>query len=152
SRTLQVQVRVGEYSFDSSRFITQDRGAGVVPELADGTASLDDDYDAIRRQIWLTTDAAYKRAVSVFAKKKAAFQNRAAGDAIADFSKEKPIEMIQLPLPPTRVAGGCSDWARQLSAVLGSSSGLDTSEVWLSETHGTSYYLNSEGFKTVTPV
>ena len=24
--------------------------------------------------------------------------------------------------------------------------------MWLSETHGTSYYLNSEGFKTVTPV
>src|SRR5204863_977637 len=29
SRTLQVGVRVGEYGFDSSRFITQGRGAGV---------------------------------------------------------------------------------------------------------------------------
>ena len=153
SRTLQVQVRVGEYAFDSSRFITQDRGAGLVPVLADGTASLDDNYDAIRRQIWLTTDAAYKRAVSVFAKKKAAFQNRAAGDVIADFSKEKPIEMVQTPaLPPTPVAHSWTDWARQLSAALGATSGLDTSEVFLTETHGTTYYLNSEGFKTITPV
>ena len=31
SRTLQVEVRVGDYAFDSSRFVTQDRGAGVVP-------------------------------------------------------------------------------------------------------------------------
>src|SRR4051812_47630331 len=62
-RTLQVQVRVGDYAFDSSRFVTQDRGAGVVPVLSDLPTSLDDDYDAIRRQIWLTTDAAYKRAV-----------------------------------------------------------------------------------------
>jgi predicted Zn-dependent protease len=151
-RTLQVQVRVGEYSFDSSRFITQDRGAGVVPVLADGTASLDDNYDAIRRQIWLTTDAAYKRAVSVFAKKKAAFQNRAGGDVIADFSREKPVEMVQGVVAPTPVAHSWTDWARQLSASLGAASGLDTSEVYLTETHGTTYYLNSEGFKTITPV
>src|SRR3990167_10516489 len=95
SRTLQVGVRVGEYGFDSSRFITQDRGAGVVPSLADLTVPLDDNYDAIRRQIWLATDAAYKRAVGVFAKKKATFQNRAATDALADFSKEQPIETLQ---------------------------------------------------------
>jgi TldD protein len=38
-RTLRVQVRVGDYAFDSSRFLTQDRGA---PALADLTASLDD--------------------------------------------------------------------------------------------------------------
>ena len=28
SRTLEVQVRVGDYMFDSSRFVTQDRGGG----------------------------------------------------------------------------------------------------------------------------
>jgi hypothetical protein len=38
---------------------------------------LDDSYDAMRRQMWLATDTAYKRAVGVFARKKAAFQNRA---------------------------------------------------------------------------
>src|SRR4029079_9099110 len=94
-RALRVQVRVGDYGFDSSRFLTQVRGAGVVP-LADGgvTAPLDDNYDAIRRQIWLTTDAAYKRAVSVFARKKATFQNRAATDALPDFSQEPPVETM----------------------------------------------------------
>src|SRR6185436_2746571 len=50
SRTLRVQVRVGDYTFDSSRFLTQDRGAGAG---AGATASLDDNYDAIRREIWL---------------------------------------------------------------------------------------------------
>jgi hypothetical protein len=29
---------------------------------------------------------------------------------------------------------------------------LESSEVWLSEAHGTSFYVNSEGFKVVTPV
>src|SRR5580765_1306482 len=152
SRTLQVGVRVGEYGFDSSRFITQDRGAGVVPSLSDLTVPLDDNYDAIRRQIWLATDAAYKRAVSVFAKKKAAFQNRAATDALADFSKEKPVETLQPVQAPTPTRGQWVDRVKQLSAVFSSASGLDTSEVLLSETHGTMYYLNSEGFKSITPV
>ena len=152
SRTLQVGVRVGEYGFDSSRFITQDRGAGVVPSLADLTVPLDDNYDAIRRQIWLATDAAYKRSVSVFAKKKATFQNRAATDALADFSKEKPVETLQPVQVSTPTRGQWVDRVKQLSAVFSSASGLDASEVLLSETHGTMYYLNSEGFKSITPV
>ena len=152
-RTLQVQVRVGDYAFDSSRFVTQDRGAGVVPVLSDLPTSLDDDYDAIRRQIWLTTDAAYKRAVSVFAKKKATFQNRAANDAaLADFSQEKPVETVQPASVPVPSRGEWVERVRQLSALFAANPELDGSEVWLSETHGTSYYLNSEGFKTVTPV
>lgn len=152
SRTLQVGVRVGEYRFDSSSFITQDRGAGVVPSLVNPTIPLDDNYDAIRRQIWLTTDAAYKRAVSVFAKKKATFQNRATTDAPADFSREKPIETLQ-PVQAVRPTGGqWVDRVRQLSAVFSSASGLDASEALLSETHGNMYYLNSEGFKSITPV
>jgi len=152
SRTLQVGVRVGEYGFDSSRFITQDRGAGVVPSLADLTVPLDDNYDAIRRQIWLATDAAYKRSVSVFAKKKATFQNRAATDALADFSKEKPVETLQPVQVSMPTRGQWVDRVKQLSAVFSSASGLDASEVLLSETHGTMYYLNSEGFKSITPV
>ena len=152
-RTLQVQVRVGDYAFDSSRFVTQDRGAGVVPVLSDLPTSLDDDYDAIRRQIWLTTDAAYKRAVSVFAKKKATFQNRAATDAaIGDFSQEPPVETVHPAAVPVPSRGEWVDRVKQLSALFASNPELDGSEVWLSETHGTSYYLNSEGFKTVTPV
>jgi len=145
SRSLRVQVRVGDYGFDSSRFITQDRAGG------DGTASLDNDYDAIRRQIWLTTDAAYKRAIGVFAKKKATFLNRASTDAIPDFSREKPVETLLPVLAPISVGRAWVDRAEQLSAVFASSSRLDASEVWVSETHGTSYYLNSEGFKTVAP-
>jgi predicted Zn-dependent protease len=148
-RTLQVQVRVGDYSFDSSRFVVQDRGA---PALSDLPIPIDDDYDAVRRQIWLTTDAAYKRAVSVFARKKATFQNRAVADAIPDFSTARPVEALQpvgQPVPSDRQWAARAD---ELSAVFESVAGLDGSEVWLSETHGNRYYLNSEGTKTVKPV
>jgi len=152
TRTLRVQVKVGDYTFDSSRFVTQDRGGGSGAGVAGITAPLDDNYDALRREIWLTTDTAYKRAVSVFARKKAAFQNRAATDQLPDFSRETPVETL-LPLvaltPPDRK---WVDRAKQLSAVFSASADLESSEVWISEARGTSYYLNSEGFKAVTPV
>jgi hypothetical protein len=149
-RALQVQVRVGDYAFDSSRFITQDRGS--APQLANLPMSLDDDYDAMRRQIWLTTDAAYKHAVSVFAKKKATFQNRAVAEDIPDLSLEEPVETVQAVEPPTPVNREWIERAREISASLASVAGLDAGEVWLSATYGNRYYLNSEGFKSVRPV
>ena len=98
NRTLQVDVRVGDYAFDSSRFVIQNgRGAGGG---GTATAPLDDDYDVMRRQIWLTTDAAYKRAISVFARKKATFQNRTGVEAIPDLSKESPVQTMGPPPPP----------------------------------------------------
>ena len=150
TRTLRVQVRVGDYAFDSSRFVTQDRGGAGAG--AGATTALDDNYDAIRREIWLTTDTAYKRAVSVFAKKKAAFQNRAATDQIPDFSRETPVEIVVPVAPPAPTDRKWVDRARQLSAVFTPGPDLDASEVWISEAHGASFYLNSEGFKVVTPV
>ncbi len=65
-------------------------------------APLDDDYDVLRRQVWLLADAAYKRAVNVFARKKATFQNRKADESIPDFSRATPVERVLAPqLPAT---------------------------------------------------
>ena len=94
TRTLRVEVRVGDYTFDSSRFVVQGFGGGAGLSGETVIAPLDDDYDAMRREIWLTTDAAYKRAITMFARKKAAFQNRTASDPIPDFSQEPPVETI----------------------------------------------------------
>jgi predicted Zn-dependent protease len=149
-RSLRVEVRVGDYTFDSSRFITQDRGAGLVPVLGDAITALDDNYDVMRRQIWLTTDAAYKRAVSVLAKKKATFQNRTGLDAIPDFSREQPVERVLPALAPVAGREAWADRVRQLSAAA-ALAGIDATEAWVAETRGTSYFLSSEGFKTVAP-
>jgi predicted Zn-dependent protease len=151
-RTLRVGVRVGDYAFDSSLFLAP-AGGGVVALSADGSISapLDDDYDALRRQIWLATDAAYRRAVSVFARKKAAFQNRAAADAAPDFSREDPVQTV-LGGAPAAAPGGWAERTRQISAVFVSARGVENAEVQAADTRGTRYYLNSEGFKVVAPI
>jgi hypothetical protein len=148
SRTLQVEVRVGDYTFDSSRFISGAGPAGV------GSARLpvDDDPTAMRRQIWLTTDAAYKRAVNVFSRKKAAFQNRAEPESIPDFSYEPPIERLQPPLAPAAATGPWAERVQQISAVFLSTPDVQGSDVIFSETRGTRYFVTSEGTKVVSPV
>ena len=154
-RTLRVGVRVGDYAFDSSLFNAPGGGgAGVLPLRADGSTSapLDDDYDSMRRQIWLATDTAYKRAVSVFARKKAAFQNRVDDEAIPDFSRETPAETVLDGLPLTFVNRDWPERARQISAVFADVPAVESSEVSVADTRGTRYYLNSEGFKVVAPI
>jgi hypothetical protein len=152
-RMLRVEVRVGDYDFDSSRFVSLDRGAGLISGDAFMVAPLDDDYGVMRRQIWLLSDAAYKRAVNVFAKKKAAFQNRSAGESIPDFSRETPVERV-LPVAAaaSRPASEWTDRGRQMSAVFLSAPQIHSSEVLVVEERGRRYYVNSEGFKTVTPI
>jgi hypothetical protein len=151
SRTLRVEVRVGDYTFDSSRFVLQGFGGGMFTGQT-VLAPLDDDYDAMRREIWLTTDAAYKRAITTFARKKAAFQNRTSSDPIPDFSKEPPVETIVMDTGAARLSPDATIRVQRSSAVLGSDADVDLSESAISQVRGTRYYLNSEGFKAVTPV
>ena len=153
ARTLRVEVRVGDYTFDSSRFVVQGFGGGALTGET-VIAPLDDDYDAMRREIWLTTDTAYKRAITMFARKKAAFQNRTASDPIPDFSRETPVETI-LPLPiseSSRADRAQSMRVQQSSAVFAAHVDVDLSEVSITQLNGTRYFLNSEGFKTVAPI
>ena len=154
SRTLRVGVRVGDYSFDSSLFTAPGAGGGVIALSADGStsAALDDDYDAIRRQIWLATDAAYKRAVSLFARKKAAFQNRATAEALPDFTREDPVQTDLAGLPLTFVNRDWPARAVQLSAVLREFPMIENGEVSVADTRGTRYYMNSEGARVTAPI
>ena len=153
SRTLRVGVRVGDYGFDSSLFIAP-AGGGVVALQADGSISapLDDDYDAMRRQIWLATDTAYKRAVSIFARKKAAFQNRTEEESIPDFSRENSEQTVLDRVPLTLVNRDWPQRAKQISAVFAGIREIEQSDVSVADTRGTRYYLNSEGFKVVAPI
>src|SRR3989454_2527576 len=68
NRRLIVELRVGDYKFDNSNFMGMPAGvAGFFAELGGtgpGDIPIDDDYAALRRQLWLATDEAYKSAVA----------------------------------------------------------------------------------------
>jgi hypothetical protein len=144
NRLMQVEVRVGDYAFDNTNYF----GAGFMPQafVGFGGLPLDDDYLEIRRQLWLSTDRAYKQALEALSQKKAALAGRSRGDTIADFSRE-PVTNTTDEVP----AAALTDYrtletlARDLSAAFRQSPEIYNSTVGVSESWSRELYVNSEG-------
>jgi predicted Zn-dependent protease len=82
-RVLRVVVRIGDYTQDS--YYNQGLGAASI-------LPLDNDPIALRRQIWLLTDEAYKNAADAYAEKLSALKQFVAETTpIADFAKAPVI-------------------------------------------------------------
>ncbi len=86
-RFLIVDLRVGDFNLDNTNF-AEAPGFGEYSS-SDNMFSLplDDDYDVIRREIWLATDQVYKSAVDILSKKKSAMENKQLKEQIPDFTK-----------------------------------------------------------------
>ncbi|HKV23854.1 MAG TPA: metallopeptidase TldD-related protein [Candidatus Acidoferrum sp.] len=86
-RILRVVVRVGDYKQDS--YYGQGMGeTNILP--------LDSDPIALRHQIWLTTDEAYKAAGEALAEKQAEMKRFSADpNPVSDFSKEPVVHSIE---------------------------------------------------------
>src|SRR5262249_45463861 len=86
-RVLRVVVRIGDYKQDS--YYGQGQGeANILP--------LDNDPIALRHQLWLTTDEAYKAAGQALADKQAALKQFAADpNPIDDFAKASLVTDVR---------------------------------------------------------
>src|SRR5208337_3955858 len=85
-RVLRVVVRIGDYKLDS--FYGQGMGgATIIP--------LDDDPIALRRQIWLLTDEAYKTAADAYAEKLSALKQFTADpNPVDDFARAPVVSSV----------------------------------------------------------
>ncbi|MGH9549731.1 MAG: hypothetical protein ACRD3W_10165, partial [Terriglobales bacterium] len=144
TRLLGLDVRVGDYHVDSGnmrrRYMAEFRHSGKV--------SLDDDYDAIRHKLWLSTDAAYKDAVEGLERKKAIMQQRNEKERPDDWSKEEPLVLIQ---PKQEFHPDRSGWAakiKSLSAIFKEYPRVRQSDVTFRELQSARYYVNNEGSKS----
>lgn len=93
SRTLHVEVRVGDRNLDNTNFIVRPDFSSME-DMSFGTASLplEDNYEELRRGLWLATDRAYKHALDHIAKKRAVLQNETVVEEVPDFSIEEPYQ------------------------------------------------------------
>jgi predicted Zn-dependent protease len=95
-RLLRTDVRVGTPAFDNTNFEPN----GKVDALP-----VEDDYACLRRELWLRTDEAYKSAVELLGRKRAAAESQAGGDDdpdTGDFSKAPPTK-LEVPFPEGEV-------------------------------------------------
>ena len=150
SRRLTVQVRIGNYTFDNTNYFgAPGAGAFMGPGVGFGGSSeipLDDDYQAIRRQLWLATDAAYKGAIEELAGKRAALANtQTRSDSLPDFARTTTTQTTDVrpqSVPDRQVAEAL---ARDLSSALMTYPDLQRSKVSILGLDVFTEYLNSEG-------
>jgi TldD protein len=138
-RLLRAVVRLGDYKVDS--FL--DAGQGTSDILP-----LDNDELAIRHQIWMATDQAYKRAGEALAAKKSMLKQLNVEQPVDDFAKAEPVQAIG---PVARLDVDPAKWTRMLESATSlykndlqiQSLTASLSFVALSE-----YFVNTEGTTT----
>ncbi len=149
-RLLDIDIRVGDYSFDNTHIIRGQsfdfggggRGATDVPLM--------NDEMAIRQVLWNATDRSYKAAVERYGK---ALTNRAVKvkeeDSSADFSHEKPVQYRE---DSPEFQFDTTKWAgilRRVSARFLADSKIYQARVFIQTDLTEKYYVNSEGSSVV---
>lgn len=86
ARSIRVVVRVGDYKQDSY----YGPGVGTI-----SLAPIDNDPMALRRQLWIATDQAYKAASEALAMKNAALRQYTADQPFNDFARAPVLQSIE---------------------------------------------------------
>ena len=150
-RKATVDVRVGDYAFDSVPD-REDEGmefgalSGFRPSKQ---APVDDDPAALRATLWLLTDHAYKESLSSYLRKQAKKVTTLKDTHVDSFSKA-PAVTHQDPTAPFIVDRDA--WrgiARRLSSRMRAAPGLLDATVRIAAEHTRTYMVNSEGTRLI---
>jgi predicted Zn-dependent protease len=153
NRSLKIDLRVGSYAQDNSNFLSLSGTAGLLSILTSSNVRLplDDNYDVMRRQIWLATDRTYKNALETLTKKKAALQNMVQSETLPDFVKSGATSSLLNEHSLTVSKEQWQQYVDQLAKLFVKQQGIQKSRVDLTVQIANSYYVNSEGATGIEP-
>ena len=140
---MSVDVRVGDYHLDSSNFVSEDGFQGFLGTT--GEVGIDHDYNSLRQDLWLSTDQAYKQAVTQMSLKQSFLRSLTKPPEIDDFSQAIPIVKIDPRVEPDWTARNWEEESRQSSAALRNFPQLNATRVNYYLVYFTYYLMNSEG-------
>jgi hypothetical protein len=149
TRTLNITLRVGDYDLDNSRFQPIQ---SFYPPRTLSNLVIEDNYDVLRRQIWLETDGAYKNALETWTKKKACLQNKIRMEKIPDFKRGEALSLVKPPVPLS--LGKREDMVNlvmKASRPLLENDRIQKSSVLFGLKRENIYYVNSEGVRYLQP-
>ncbi len=147
--SLTVGVRVGKPEFDNTNFF--DIGLGLFGSADDEESfrsrrvASEPDYASLRRDLWLASDAAYKQAAELYAKKEAAVKNRLRTDTTPDFKLLPPSIVADTADFPAFNDEYYEKAANDLSSVFLRYPKISSSTVSIEFLPETVYFVNSEG-------
>lgn len=146
---LNVKVRVGDYKFDNTNFF--DFSSSFFGSSDDEESfkrrrvSFNPDYSTLRRELWLSTDAAYKEAAEIYSKKVAALKNKIRKDTTHDFLTAKQENYVRMDQAPTYNEQELINLMKDLSAEYKAFKNIQTSSVNMEYIVEDVFYMNSEG-------
>lgn len=147
-RVPEINVRVGDPKFDNTDYLGSPH-AGAHYDIA--RFPIENSYEALRRDLWLATDSAYKGAVEAIARKRAALKNIAVSEPLDDFAPAPPLKKV---LEIRHVPLDEDAWSarvRSLSAIFEAYPALRASSVEVHAVASAHYYMNSEGTEVRIP-
>lgn len=147
SRSAKVDLRVGGKDFDNRHY------APNVWEYRPPVQALpiEDDYDALRFELWALTDRAYKDALERLSQKKAYRQNKMIRESVPDLSEAPVQESIE---PPGEAPFRQAEWerlAREVSDVFRRYPAVQNGTVRVYWTRSVRYFVDSEGRRAARP-
>ncbi len=156
SARLTVGVRVGSYKLDNTNFFDFGLsffGSGDQEEtFKNRNVPIELDYATLRRELWLSTDAAYKQVAETFTKKLTTLKNRVRKDTTHDFLKVKPEKNYFVEDYPRFDKEYFEELIKSLSDVFSDYPQIDISTAGIEYLPATIYYVNSEGMEYVKNV
>jgi len=155
-RNHSVRVMVGSYSRTDENFLDFGGGSYRRTRLQNADAlPLEDDYQGIRRALWIATDNVYKIASENYERKKAALQQQnltQEAEALDDFSKVPTIQMTQPPRVLEMDRLGWEKYAIALSRIFRDYPDLYSSQVRVFIYQADVYFINNEDTETLQPL
>ena len=147
TRQLDVDLRVGNYSFDNTRPVRGRFGrGGFGGRTGFVSVPIDDDSEAIRSVLWRSTDSAYRRAVEEFIRLQSNLEvTVAAEDRSGDFSREEPLQLVEPVIPVQVDRAVWEQKVRKYSAPFSEYGNIFAGSVSLSVTGETRWHVSSEG-------
>jgi len=143
SRFMLATIRVGDYHLDSSNFVSDEGFRGFLGSA--GQVGIDRDYTSLRQDLWLSTDQAYKEALTQMSVKRAFLRSLTKPPEIDDFSKAAPVVQVEPRLEPDWTSRNWEDEARVASKAVRGNPELKDSRVTYYLIYTTYYLLTSEG-------
>jgi len=144
NRMLRVDLRVGSYELDNSEFVSRSSPYSMIADRPRPLVQ-EDDYTALRHDVWLATDGAYKQALEQLAAKRSFIQTKVQPEEIPDFSREEATETVASKKPVIFDQKRLEEMLRRLSAIFQRFPAISDSSVGLTVRFVHKYYLNSEG-------
>jgi hypothetical protein len=142
-RVPRVEVRVGSYKFDNTNYIGSGYTYGSNYDV--DRLPLEDNFELLRRYLWLAIDRSYKSAVESISRKRAALKNVSIGEQPDDFAPAEPLRRLEPVSPVTFDEEALKARVRSLSAIFAQYPDLRNSSVEFSGVHNIRYMATTEG-------